>query len=257
VPLISQSGIWRPAELEAALTIATTFKANPTDRPYADEAGADGLLRYKWQGFDAQNHWNTGLRRAMQRGVPLIYFVGIAKGMYQAIAPVYVVDEEPELYQFRMALSEEELLVARRTDDVLELRRYADVVRRQRLHQPVFRARVLRAYENRCALCRLGHVGLLDAAHIRGDAERGDPVVPNGIAMCKLHHATFDQHIVGIDPRLTIHVRDDVLHEIDGPTLQHSIKELNGTRIVVPRSRVARPDPSLLEERYEQFRIAG
>ena len=257
VALIGQQGIRKPASLDAALTITTTFQPDPTKRPYADEIGSDGLMRYKWQGLDAGNYWNVSLRHAMERQLPLIYFVGIATGTYQAIAPVYLVAEEPQQAQFVVALSHDELVVAHNSTDVVELRRYAGVMTRQRLHQPVFRARVLRAYASRCALCHLGHAGLLDAAHIRSDSEGGDPVVPNGIAMCKLHHATFDQNILGVDPKLQIHVRGDVLHEIDGPTLQHSIKELNGSRIAVPSSRRSRPDPALLEERFERFRLAG
>jgi len=38
-----------------------------------------------------------------------------------------------------------------------------------RLHQPIFRARVLRAYGEACAMCRLRHAELLDAAHILPD----------------------------------------------------------------------------------------
>ncbi|MGF1661890.1 MAG: HNH endonuclease, partial [Kineosporiaceae bacterium] len=37
---------------------------------------------------------------------------------------------------------------------------------RRRLHQPVFRARVIQAYTTRCAVCALAHASLLDAAHI-------------------------------------------------------------------------------------------
>ena len=46
------------------------------------------------------------------------------------------------------------------------------------------------AKPGRQALCRLRHQELLDAAHITpdGDAE-GEPVISNGVALCKLHHA--------------------------------------------------------------------
>jgi hypothetical protein len=37
-------------------------------------------------------------------------------------------------------------------------------------------------------------VELLDAAHILPDGHpKGEPVVPNGLALCKLHHAAFDR----------------------------------------------------------------
>ena len=42
----------------------------------------------------------------------------------------------------------------------------------------------------RCALCRLRHQELLDAAHITPDSEaEGEPLVSNGVVLCKLHHA--------------------------------------------------------------------
>ena len=97
-------------------------------------------------------------------------------------------------------------------------------------------------------------VELLDAAHIVGDAEGGEPVVPNGIAMCKIHHAAFDSQIFGIRPSdYVVQVKPRVLEESDGPTLRHALQEIHGSRLDVPRSRLARPDRDLLGARYETF----
>jgi len=41
---------------------------------------------------------------------------------------------------------------------------------------------------------------------------RGEPVVPNGLALCKLHHAAFDGHLLGINPDLVVHVARAILH---------------------------------------------
>ena len=38
--------------------------------------GDDGLLRYRYRGTNPAHHENTGLRLAMQRQVPLVYFHG-------------------------------------------------------------------------------------------------------------------------------------------------------------------------------------
>ena len=74
---------------------------------------------------------------------------------------------------------------------------------RRRLHQVAFRERVLRAYAERCALCRLRHQELLDAAHITPDSDaEGEPVIGNGVALCKLHHAAFDRFTFAIRPDL-------------------------------------------------------
>src|SRR5690606_12988074 len=76
-------------------------------------------------------------------------------------------------------------------DPVTEIRRsYVTTTVRQRIHQRAFRERVLRAYQEQCALCRLRHEQLLDAAHIIPDKEpEGRATVTNGLALCKFHHA--------------------------------------------------------------------
>jgi len=47
-----------------------------------------------------------------------------------------------------------------------------------------------------------------------------------------------------------------VLEERDGPTLLHAVQGLHGSKLYVPARRASRPDPELLEERYERFLIA-
>ncbi|HEX7096756.1 MAG TPA: HNH endonuclease, partial [Acidimicrobiales bacterium] len=261
IPLMDpQRGIRKPRMLDAALSFRTVFATKPNQRPYADERGEDGYQRYKWRGTDPHHPENVALRRAMQRRLPLIWFLGIAPGEYLPVCPVWLVAEEPDQHQFVVALTAEQLHTwdANRDPKVIELRRaYADRVVRERLHQPVFRAQVLAAYDNRCALCRLRHRELLDAAHIRADTDGGEPVVTNGIAMCKIHHAAFDHQLMGVRPDYIIEVRRDVLAEADGPTLRYALQGLHNQRIEVPRRRADRPDPDLLEERYEQFRKAG
>lgn len=126
-------------------------------------------------------------------------------------------------------------------------------------HQLAFRQRVLSAYRESCALWRLRHVELLGAAHILPDAHPlGEPVVSNGLAMCKLHHAAFDRQIVGIRPDLIVEVREDVLEEVDGPMLRHGLQDLQGNRLLVLPTRPAqRPNPEFLAVRYDLFRSAS
>jgi putative restriction endonuclease len=254
-----QQGIWKPRELEAALSIRTVHSPRPEARPYDDAVGQDGRLRYKWRGTDPNQADNRALRRAMELQRPLIWFWGVAPATYLPIYPVFLWDEETSSHQFIVSLDEDELqLLSEPNLTLLPLqRRYAERVVWQRLHQPLFRERVLLAYENRCALCRLRHRELLDAAHILGDAEGGEPVVPNGIAMCKIHHAAFENQLFGVRPDYRVHVSSTVLAERDGPTLLHALQEIHGTRLELPRSRAARPDPDRLEERYEDFLAAS
>ncbi len=257
--LTVQPGIWKPAALNAALTIRTTFTPVGADVPYADEVAPDGTVRYKWRGTDAQHADNRALREAMRHRLPLAYFYPIAKGVYQAIYPVYLVDEDAARHEFTVDIGERvDVLDLSPGADSLLHKAYSRRLTLHRLHQALFRPRVLRAYDCQCALCRLQLPSLLDAAHIvRDGSARGDPIVPNGLAMCKIHHAAYDVNIIGIRPDHRVEVRGDVLAEIDGPMLRHGLQEMNGTTIVLPRYARDRPDPDRLRERYEEFRAAA
>jgi putative restriction endonuclease len=198
----------------------------------------------------------------MELGKPLAWLRGVGRGVFELVQRVWLVDEEPEQHQFVLAL-DEIMREQRRPDvfltppDLARRREYAERVVRQRLHQPLFRRQVLAAYRTQCALCRLRHGELLDAAHIKEDSEGGEPIVPNGIAMCAIHHRAFDSFVLGVRPDYVVEVRQDVLDEVDGPTLLHALQGIHGSALVVPTRRIARPDPQLLERRYERFRAAG
>ena len=170
-----------------------------------------------------------------------------------------LIDEEPALRQFVVSVDEESRKVRfdLSAEDPSLVRSYAERIVKQRLHQPMFRQRVLLAYKNQCSICRLRHTRLLDAAHVLSDSEGGEPVVTNGIAMCKIHHAAYDVDIFGIDPSYEVAVRDDVLEEVDGPTLRYTLQAINGSRIDLPTSKAARPDPQLLEVRWNRFKEAS
>jgi putative restriction endonuclease len=257
--MAAQQGIWKPRQLTAALSFRTVFASNPSQRPYDDDPGDDGFLRYKWRGTDPQHVDNRSLREAMTQGLPLIWFQGVASGVYLPIYPVWLAAEEPLERQFVVSLDESSLRARQdlATNDPVLLRSYAERVVLTRLHQPLFRQRVLLAYENQCALCHLRHTRLLDAAHVLPDAAGGQPVVTNGIAMCKIHHAAYDADIFGISPTYKVGVRPDVMKELDGPTLKYTLQEIDGSSIELPKRRAARPDPDLLEIRWNQFKDAS
>lgn len=262
----SMQGIWKPRGFEATLSIVTTYRAPGQKRPYEDEVGADGLIRYKWRGDNPQHAENVGLRRAMQLRLPIIWFIGIGgkPPEYQVVAPVYLLAEEPEHQQFVMAPVADEDFAVEEFDEGLAvpaLKRYLMRQTKVRLHQPVFRSTVLLAYENHCAVCNLAHPELLDAAHIVGDNhELGTPTVGNGMALCKIHHAAFDRRFLGIRPTArvpVVEIRQDLLDEVDGPMLRHGLQDLHGKPLMmVPKARRDRPDNEKLAWAYERFRTA-
>lgn len=255
----AQRGIRKPRELSSALSIRTVYTAAGKQRPYADEVGSDGLLRYQWRGADADHAENRALRSAMRDGAELIWFFGVGPALYEPIYPVYLLWEEPELRQFVIDPDVARGLVTPGSVIEEHLRRYIARETRRRLHQPVFRSTVLRAYETQCAVCALRHGQLLDAAHIVPDREEhGIAAARNGLALCKIHHAAYDSFVLGIRPDLVVEIHADLLQEIDGPMLEHGLKGRHGQRLMaVPRVRAEQPDSDLLEERYERFRSAG
>ena len=80
--------------------------------------------------------------------------------------------------------------------------------------------------------------------------------VTNGLGLCKIHHSAYDANILGIDPDARVHIRADILEEIDGPMLKHGLQELNASALVLPRNPVERPNRDFLAERFERFRAA-
>lgn len=263
VPLLGPQGIFKPAVLpEVPLSITTAPPVENRPRPYDDTFAEGGLLRYRYRGTDPRHRDNVGLRIAMERQTPLAYLHGIIPGLYEAAWPVYIVGDDPGSLTFSVAVDDE---LAQRTTAqfhdaaaVNARRAYVTAVVQRRLHQQAFRERVLEAYRRCCAICRLRHSELLEAAHILPDGHpRGEPIVPNGLALCKLHHAAFDSYILGVTPDLEIHLRADVLNESDGPVLRHGLQGFQGTRIWIPRHPLSRPNRDFLAERYEMFRKAG
>lgn len=257
IPLVDpQQGIRKPQGLSAALSILTTYTRPGRQAPYNDLPGDDGLMRYKWRGFDPNHSDNRALREACRRNLPLIWFFGAAPGVFHAIYPVTLVAEEAHQHQFIVNLAPEVLAQAPSRRDLPESvaeRAYAERLTRQRLHQPVFRARVLQAYATSCAMCRLRHTELLDAAHIVPDASGGVPRVSNGLSLCKIHHAAYDANILGVRPDLIVVVREDVLREKDGPMLRYGLQAMEGVELSVPVVRANRPEREALEQRYERF----
>lgn len=255
VPFLNRAfGIYRAANVQrgrAALSINSAF----TQKRYQDEGTPDGVL-YRYQDGPIDNHFNSWLRNAYSLGVPLAYFIGTRPNWYRPEYPVFVEEdyatERTVLISFgemRGSFDERE---ATRITDTIE-RRY--VVRRvkQRIHQAQFRGAVVPAYRDRCAVCSLKEIRLLDAAHIIGDAaEHGEPLISNGLSLCSIHHRAYDEDLVGVSPDRRVQVSRRLLEDEDGPMLD-VLKEFHGRPIVVPTRRTWQPDRERLAERFSRF----
>lgn len=253
----TSKGIWNPRTYAATLTIVSD-----PDSEYDDGDHGSSLYRYSYEkrpvGQDPRGGSNSKLREAMNLQLPVVMLRKVAGGHFVPIMPVYVVKEEPEHRRFLLALDESLRFLPDPEQQTADQRLYAERVAKQRLHQPEFRARVLRAYQQRCAVCVLKKVPLLDAAHITADvADTGLPVVTNGLTLCKIHHAAYDENILGISPDYVVHINDDVLAEVDGPMLNYGLQKMNQRELWVPSRTQDQPDRERLSARFDAFKSAG
>jgi len=257
IALVSPQGIFTPRGCDYPLSITTVING-----PYHDRFEDAHRLFYSYRGQDPNHRDNVGLRNAMRDNVPLVYFFAVAKGFYQAVKPVYVTGDNRQSLTFTVMADVSGDFASSLSAGNLEedppqtelRRRYITAAVQQRLHQAAFRERVLKAYRVHCAMCRLKHRDLLDAAHITADADPdGLPKVSNGLSLCKIHHAAYDRGILAVRPDYVIEVRRDILSEVDGPMLKYGLQALHGSNLLLPRRPEDRPSAEALERRYQAF----
>jgi putative restriction endonuclease len=262
IPLVNpQRGIFKPQQMRHLLSIRTVYP-KPGRRIWYDDQRhvhrqiyeGDEAVDYAFMGENPDAADNRWLREAMEDRIPVIYFLGVAPGLYQAIVPAYVIGWDARSLKARIAFG----MPAQDSLDypaTTKVRRYALREVKQRLHQASFREAVIAAYAGRCAVSGLPEQRLLDAAHIIADQNEplGQPVVPNGIPLSKIHHAAFDAHLVGIDPDFRVHVADRLLRQNDGPMLE-VLKKLHHADLHLPARRKDWPDQERLALRFDEFR---
>lgn len=243
----TSKGIWNPRDLNATLSIVSS-----PNGPYDDREVEGGLFRYDYRAGSLEGD-NSKLRRAKELGLPLILLRKIREA-YVPVFPVFVIDDDKERRQFIIAVDEALRILAHPTQLSPLERRYAEQLTRRRLHQAMFRGMVVRAYEVRCAVCRLRHGDLLDAAHITADSdEAGLAIVTNGLCLCKIHHAAYDRQLLSITPDYRVEINRALLDEIDGPMLKHGLQEMHGQIIGLPARAAEHPDRERLAARYALF----
>lgn len=199
----------------------------------------------------------------MEDGLPVAWFEGVEQGVYLAHAPVWIVGEEASQQQFILALDQTmrdqwhgETLLS--PADLALRREYAEVVVRARLHQPMFKRRVLTAYRTQCAMCvdceSANCLRRLTSNPTHWVAHQSSRMASR-CAQFTIAHSTLSSW--GSHPSVSWRLDPTSSNEDDGPTLRHALQGIHGTVLALPRRIAQRPDAALLEERYELFRNAG
>lgn len=260
------SGIFKPKEMTGVLSIRTVMPRPGRKVWYHDQNAsrdalfaADTEIKYAFKGTDPKSWQNVLLRRAAEGQSPLIYFVAVAPSVYAALYPAFLVDWDRDRLETGVVFSKP---IAPGADVVFPKssieRRYRMIEAKQRVHQAEFREAVLDAYGNRCAITGLPVKDLLDASHIVPDADKdwGQPVLPNGLLLNKIHHAAYDNNLIGIDADRRVHVSDRLLAQ-DDPILRKAIEAMKDIVLRPPKRPEDRPDPERLARRFERYRLAN
>ncbi len=264
IPFVNPRGIFKPKQMRFLLSIKTVFPTPGAKIWYDDQRNVhrqiydgDETIEYSFMGQNPEAADNRWLREAYERRIPVIYFLGIAPGLYQPIVPVFISGWDPAALKASVSFGNPEQDSLEPPENAME-RRYALHTVKHRLHQVSFRKAIISAYNGRCALSRIAEPRLLDAAHIISDKDErlGQPVIPNGIPLSKIHHAAFDAHLIGIDPDYQLHVSDRLLDLKDGPVLE-AMKGLDGGTIYLPKRTQDRPDRDRLAQRFEHFKAVA
>jgi len=262
-PLVNpQRGIFKPRQMRYLLSIKTVYPRSEATIWYDDQRKiheqifkGDEFVDYAFMGQDPNAADNRWLREAFENQIPIIYFLGVAPGHYQAMLPTFISGWDANRLTAKVVFGMTEQGELEAPQDAVE-RRYAPRVVKQRLHQAVFREAVITAYKGKCAVSGLPEQRLLDAAHIISDKNEayGQPIVPNGLPLSKIHHAAFDAHMLGIDPDYRLHVSDRLLVQNDGPLLE-TLKQLHKQKLHLPKRIQDYPDRDRLAQRFEAFLI--
>lgn len=112
--------------------------------------------------------------------------------------------------------------------------------------QRPFREKLLASYGQRCAITESRVISLLEAAHITPHAEGSDYRVSNGILLRADIHTLFDLHLLAIDPKMRVHLAQEVKNSEYGRYDGKHIERL-------PSIPSEQPSPTALQQRFDDF----
>lgn len=219
-----QQGIWVDSKRTKAVHPAgATVALKHTGQHYPDDLGEEELLYHypvtKRPGRDLSEVNAT--KAAAELKLPV--FAIIEVGELRKVHLSWVAGWEDESKLFLVTLGDEEpdkIIDQDRSEETpftLEGNRshHRKSKRRVRPDQSRFKLEVFRRYGPRCPLSGISVPEMIDATHLRGDADGGSSDARNGLPMNAGLHRAFDAHLFAINPdTLTVEVRPD------GPTLE-------------------------------------
>jgi putative restriction endonuclease len=119
---------------------------------------------------------------------------------------------------------------------------------------PMFRDRILKAYEYSCAICgfnvRLGNnLVAVEAAHIKWHQAGGPDKEENGLALCAMHHKLFDRGVFTIAPTRQLIVAEEA-HGANG--FEEWLMRYHGKQISSPIHPDYQPKDSYMNWHFRE-----
>jgi putative restriction endonuclease len=153
IPLVNpQRGIFKPRQMRCLLSIKTVFPKPGGKVWYDDQRDVhrqiyegDDVVDYAFMGQNPDAADNQWLREVCENQIPIIYFLGIAPGRYEAMLPTFIVDWQAKALKVRIAFGVPGEPAIHSPTTITE-RRYALRAVQQRLHQSSFREAVVTAF---------------------------------------------------------------------------------------------------------------
>jgi len=216
---------WGPPNVTKA---SYPFRRLANDRGLWLVAGSDGTIagdeRTELIRVDATGQLDPAFIEALQRDPGLI--VLISRYLLDANWPSSLHEE----ITGAVGLDLEDIEV-----DLVRGRLAVEVRRRD----PHFRARVLLAYEYRCAICgydgRIDTAAVgLDAAHVRWFSAEGPDVIANALCLCSLHHVLLDKGVLGLTPEHTVRASKRFIGHSDAA--RHLVLRHQGAPMIEPQA---------------------
>lgn len=274
IPLSRDAGIYIPGRSQVtfrqgkryALSVHSNIKGAYADRRPLSLADGTWILDYAaHEGSDRSQGYNEALMNCLFDGIPIGVFIE-QKGGYLVLGLAFIERYNSVSRMFTLhgpvnadteaqgafalpgldSLSQQDQLaleIAFDGDD----RTFATARQVRREQQSRFRAQLLEAYGESCALTHTRVKQVLQAAHINPYRGSKSQIVQNGILLRADIHLLFDAHLISVDP-------NDMRVRISDKLGRSSYGELSGRQLREPINPLLAPNRDLLALHFDQFR---
>ena len=247
-------GIHKPAGWKYALSIRLALDGPYQDAHRGEDGGASWAIDYSQEGADSNYFTNRALLACMEDAVP----IGVLKQVrdsprseYRVLGLGYVTSFDGKSFQISSTppgeVDEEIQTVFVEFDafDQCDRRRQRQGMIANRIGQPDFRDRLVRAYSGRCAISECSISAALQAAHILCYRGAHTNHVQNGLLLRADIHSLFDAGLISIGPDYTI--------SVDATLANSEYMQYNGKHIRLPVEEKFRPHPEALRRRQRDM----